>query len=136
MTDQELPELDDLDQLWPKWLELKEPLERDYAQAVAPARKTRGQKLADLQREYAQKVQLAKSDYYQAQRRFKETTYELKRWKDASERVVEQEYRAVQSIASKTRKRKMDPLQTWFERQRERLLKQKADEQAAQAGQP
>lgn len=122
MTDADLPVLEKFEELWPKWLELKEPIEAEYRGLVAGPQRIKKQRIADVEREYAEKLRQAKADLYQAQRRFKETRYTLARWRDASIAAAEQEYRNAQQPASARRRAKLEPLNVWFNRERERFV--------------
>lgn len=118
--------------LWSTYLKLKAPVEAEYRAAVAGPAGLKKRRQADVQQEYDHKYQQAKADLYQAQRRFKETTYTLKRWKDASLAAVDVEYRNAQQPASARRKERMAPIERWFAEKRKEFW-ERHDDQDGQA---
>jgi hypothetical protein len=120
MPDDEPQTWDDLAERMRK---LKAPVEAEYRAAVAPLARRRTEDSARIEREYAEKMRLAKSDLAAAQRRFKETWITLKRWRDASIAAIETEFRSAKAPALLKRRNAMTPIYEWDEVQRTRLEK-------------
>lgn len=127
MTDDEWGEPESWDVLRTKERELLAPIEADYRAAIGPAKQMRDRDMADLGREYAEKTRAAKADYARAQKQFKETLWTLKRWKDATERAIENGFKNAKEPALRDRTRRKNPITEWYNRQVERLLKEQAD---------
>lgn len=111
--------------------ELRAPIEAEYRAAVGPMQHRLKVALADTEREYGARVRQAKADLYVAQRRFREVTTDLRKWRDATVRAAESEYEGTRAPWGVERRRKMKPVDDWHRAEAGRLM----DEARAKAAQ-
>lgn len=101
--------------------DLKAPIEAQYAADVGPALRRKKEALADLEREYAERLRTAKADLRAAQKTYRDVTAALSKWRRSTAGAIETEYRALQRPAGVKRSRAVRPIDTWREIQAKRL---------------
>lgn len=101
--------------------DLKAPIEAQYGSDVGPALRRKKEALADLEREYGERLRAAKADLRAAQKTYRDVTAALSKWRRSTTGAIETEYHALQRPAGVKRSRAMAPISAWHDAQAKRL---------------
>jgi len=104
---------------------LRRPIAAEYEAAVGPMVRRARLDLADLEREYAEKVRSAKAKRDFALRQYKDEAHALARWRTATTAAVKGSLASEKAPHLAERRRRLAPVEAWDRRERERLWREK-----------